>query len=599
MRYSDDIIEEVRERTDIVALISGYVKLTRKGNSYFGLCPFHSEKTGSFSVSPNKQMYYCFGCGAGGNAYTFLMQYENYSFQEAVSSLAERAGMRLPEPESSRADRARSERRDALLQIQKEAAEYYVHKLISPTGAKALAYLRGRGLSDQTMLHFGLGYSDKYSSDLYRHLKEKGYADELLRDTGLFHFDEKNGATDKFWNRVMFPIMDANSRVIGFGGRVLGDAQPKYLNSPETMIFDKSRNLYGLHVARRTREKNLILCEGYMDVISMHQAGFTNAVASLGTALTGQQCQLLSRFTKEVLMIYDMDDAGKRAAQRGIPLLREAGISARVVDLGPHKDPDEFLRAEGEEAFRERLGAAENGFLFLVRMASQEYERSDPAGNTAFLHRMAEMLTDIPDEIERASYVNSCAKLYHTDAELLRREIGRLSLRGTGRRIPDPPRNLYTRKEQKAAGNTDKSQKLMLTWLADRPSLIGDLDGLLGPEDFTNPLCRESAGLLWEQARAGEVHPASVIDHFPDEEDQSEVAAMFHTVLGQETEEIELPAFFEVLCRIRREALELRMSALDPLDLGQMAEMGKEKKKLEQMQRDGPPSVLLQAFKKE
>ncbi len=589
MRYSDEIVEEVRDRTDIVDLISGYVKLQRKGSSYFGLCPFHNEKTGSFSVSPNKQMYYCFGCGAGGNAYTFLMQYENYSFQEAVQALAERAGIRLPEAEGSREAKERADRKAVLLQIQKQAAEYYVRKLCSPAGAGALQYLRNRGLSDRTIRRFGLGYSDKYSSDLYRYLKENKYSDELLRDTGLFHYDEKHGFSDKFWNRVMFPIMDAKSRVIGFGGRVMGDAKPKYLNSPETEIFDKSRNLYGLHEARRTKERQMIICEGYMDVIAMHQAGFTNAVASLGTALTEQQCALLARFTKEVLVIYDMDDAGVRAAKRGIPLLRNAGLTARVVDLRPHKDPDEFIHAEGTEAFRERLKKAENGFLYLVRLAAEEYDLEDPGGKTAFLHQLAAMLLDIPDEIERTAYLEACAKKYRTEPELIRKEIGRRSLIGTGRRPVEAPRSIRTKKDPVERHQTDKGQKLMLTWLVSYPELIRNMGDELGPEDFTNPLCREVAEKLWNQAENGHINPAAVLDHFPDEEDQAEVASMFHTELNLEKPEDKKTAFFDVFCRMKRESLDLRSAALDPLDLKGLTAFTEERRKLESLQAAGPP----------
>ena len=262
MRYSDDIIEEVRMKNDIVDVISQYVRLTRRGSSYFGLCPFHNEKTPSFSVTPSKQMYYCFGCGAGGNVYNFVMQYENYSFGEALSHLAERAGVELPKIEYSKEARAKAEKRATLLEINKKAAQYFYYQLRREGGKNAHDYLTGRGLSEETIRKFGLGYSDKYSDDLYKYLKSQNYSDELLRESGLFNVDERQGMYDKFWNRVIFPIMDVNNRVIGFGGRVMGDGKPKYLNSPETRIFDKSRNLYGLNIARTTRKNYLILCEG-------------------------------------------------------------------------------------------------------------------------------------------------------------------------------------------------------------------------------------------------------------------------------------------------------------------------------------------------
>ena len=317
MRYSDDIIEEVRMKSDIVDVISQYVKLQRKGSSYFGLCPFHNEKSPSFSVSPSKQMYYCFGCGAGGNVFTFIMEYENFTFVEALRYLAERAGVELPQMEYSKEAKEAADRKASLLEVNKLAAQYFYYQLRRQNGQAGWKYLTGRGLTEDTIKRFGLGYSDKYSDDLYKYLKSKGYKDELLRDSGLFNVDERRGMYDKFWNRVIFPIMDVNSRVIGFGGRVMGDGKPKYLNSPETKIFDKSRNLYGLHIARTTREKYLIVCEGYMDVITMHQAGFTNAVASLGTALTSGHASLLKRYTQEVLLLYDSDEAGVRRLSGG------------------------------------------------------------------------------------------------------------------------------------------------------------------------------------------------------------------------------------------------------------------------------------------
>ena len=264
MYYSDDIIEEVRTRNDIVDVISGYVKLQRKGSSYFGLCPFHNEKSPSFSVSPSKQMYYCFGCGAGGNVFTFLMEYENFTFPEAVKALADRAGMELPEVEYSEEAKQQRDLKTAVLEVNKMAAKYYYCLLRAPQGAKAMEYLKNRELSDETMRRFGLGYASQYSDELYRYLKQQGVSDALMKESGLMSVNERQGMYDKFWNRVMFPIMDVNGKVIGFGGRVMGDAKPKYLNSPETIVFDKSRNLYGLHIARTARKKYLIVCEGYM-----------------------------------------------------------------------------------------------------------------------------------------------------------------------------------------------------------------------------------------------------------------------------------------------------------------------------------------------
>ena len=340
MYYSDELVEEVRQRNDIVDIISGYVNLKKKGGNYFGLCPFHNEKSASFSVSPGKQMYYCFGCGAGGNVFTFIMNYENYTFAEAIKLLADRAGIALPEIEDSKEAREKENRRKTLLQINKEAATYFYYQLRAPQGRVGLDYLKGRQLSDETMNRFGLGYSNKTSNDLCQYLRHKGYPDELIRESGVAVFNEKYGMSDKFWNRVMFPIQDVNHRVIGFGGRVMGEGEPKYLNSPETPVFDKSRNLYGLNFARTARQDNIILCEGYMDVIAMHQAGFTQAVASLGTAFTSGQANLLRRYTENVILSYDSDGAGVKAALRAIGILKEAGLTGKVLNLEPYKDPD-------------------------------------------------------------------------------------------------------------------------------------------------------------------------------------------------------------------------------------------------------------------
>ncbi len=297
-------------------------------------------------------MYYCFGCGAGGNVFTFLMEYENFSFVEAVKFLADRAGIELPEMEYSKEAKEKADLKSTILEMNKLAAKYFYVQLKSERGSQAYSYLKNRELSDETITAFGLGFSNKYSDDLYKYLREKGYSEDLIRQAGLINTDERQGVYDKFWNRVMFPIMDVNNRVIGFGGRVMGDGKPKYLNSPETVVFDKSRNLYGLNRARTSRKPYFLLCEGYMDVIALHQAGFTNAVASLGTALTVGHASLIKRYVKEVYLTYDSDDAGTRAALRAVPILREAGISAKVVRMDPYKDPMNSLRTLEQKNMR-------------------------------------------------------------------------------------------------------------------------------------------------------------------------------------------------------------------------------------------------------
>ena len=588
MRYSDDIIEEVRMKNDIVDVVSQYVKLTRKGSSYFGLCPFHNEKTPSFSVTPSKQMYYCFGCGAGGNVFNFVMEYENYSFGEALSHLADRAGVQLPRIEYSSEAREKAKQRETLLEINRQAAQYFYYQLRRESGQIGYRYLTDRGLSDETIRKFGLGYSDKFSDDLYKFLKGKGYGDDQLRDSGLFNVDERHGMYDKFWNRVIFPIMDVNNRVIGFGGRVMGDGKPKYLNSPETKIFDKSRNLYGLNVARTSRKPYLILCEGYMDVISMHQAGFTNAVASLGTSLTSGHASLLKRYTQEVLLLYDSDEAGVKAALRAIPILREAGINSRVVDLKPHKDPDEFIKTEGAEAFQQRLDQARDSFMFRVSVSEKDFPMEEPQGQNRFFERCARLLLELSDELERNLYIEAIVRQYHRygiSVEDLRKRVNTLAMKGTPIEQRQQPKTVEARQAQKKESAADKAQKLMLTWLVTYPGIFDTVEKYLSPGDFIVPLYHEVAEMLFEQHAQGDVNPARLLNSFTDSEEQREVASLFNATIHLETMEEQERAFSDTLIRIKQESLTEKNKNWDPTDMAGLQELVKAKKELEDLGR--------------
>ena len=590
MRYSDDIIEEVRQKNDIVDVVSQYVRLTRRGSTYFGLCPFHNEKTPSFSVTPGKQMYYCFGCGAGGNVYNFIMEYENYTFGEALKHLADRAGVELPKIEYSREVKEKAEQRAELLEINKQAAQYYYYQLRTEGGKIGYQYLSGRGLSEETMRKFGLGYSDKFGGGLYKFLKSKGYSDERLRESGLFNVDERHGMYDKFWNRVIFPIMDVNNRVIGFGGRVMGDGKPKYLNSPETKIFDKSRNLYGLNIARTTRKKYLILCEGYMDVISMHQAGFTNAVASLGTALTSGHASLLKRYTQEVLLLYDSDEAGIRAALRGIPILRDAGVSSRVVNLKPYKDPDEFIKNMGAEAFEERLGQASDSFMFRVSIAESEFPMDEPQGQNRFFERCAELLLELKDELERNLYIEAIVKKYRgqygVSVEDLRKRVNTLALKGTPAENRTQPKTSGGQNKKKKESASDQAQKLMLTWLVTYPGIFDKVAQYLNAEDFIVPLYKEVAQMLFRQREEeGQVNPAKLLNSFTDSEEQREVASLFNATIHLETQQEQDRAFADTLLRIKAESLAEKNRNLDPTDMAGLQQILREKKELEELGR--------------
>ena len=592
--YPDEIIDEVRSRSDIVDVVSANVKLSRKGSSYFGLCPFHSEKTPSFSVSPSKQIFYCFGCGAGGNVISYVMQYENYTFQEAVKYLADRAGISLPQQEMTQEDRRNADLRAALLDINKQAAAFSYYQLRAPQGKQGMDYLTGRGLSEETMHSFGLGYAGKYSDSLYKYLKAKGYSDDLLRESGLETFDERRGMSDKFWNRVMFPIMDLNSRVIGFGGRVMGDAKPKYLNSPETRIFDKSRNLYGLNVARKTRRKYLILCEGYMDVIAMHQAGFTNAVASLGTALTSQHCTLLKRFTNEVILSYDSDGAGVKAALRAIPLLRDAGVSTRVLRLRPYKDPDEFIKAEGAQAFEKRLEQAENSFFFELSVLEQNYRMSDPQERTAFLIETAKRIARFELEVERENYISAVASEYHVSYDGMRSMVLRELMKGapqSSKPVMDEevyPAEVPVRRNR-AGNKTDdglhRSQSLLLSWLTEYPGLYAAMKKYIGPEDFDGEIYQNIAGILYAQLEQGKPDPAAVISRFEAEEQQKEAAAVLSMKIPVENETQLVKAMRETIRKVVQASLSAGKDGLEQTDPAALIKILERKRALQEIDK--------------
>ncbi len=584
MFFPQEVIEEVRARNDIVDVISGYVRLQKKGASHFGLCPFHNEKSPSFSVSQSKQMYYCFGCGAGGNVITFLQQYENAGFQEAVKMLADRAGIKLPEAEYSEAAKARENHRARLLAVNKEAARYFYYQLRAPQGKPGFTYLKNRQLEDETLHKFGLGFANKTSDDLSRYLREKGFSDELIQEAGLATFDERWGLHDKFWNRVIFPIQDINHRVIGFGGRVMGDGTPKYLNSPETPVFDKSRNLYGLNFARSSRKNQFILCEGYMDVITMHQAGFTQAVASLGTAFTSGQALLLKRYADEVLLAYDSDGAGVKAALRAIGILRESGITGRVISFAPHKDPDEFIKAEGADAFEKRLAEAENSFFFEIRILSREFDLNDPAEKTKFHRGIAEKLCIFSEEAERANYMEAIAEKYHIGHENLRKLVNSAALRGGGAKPLERPKSGLQQKKT-PEDRVRKPQRLLLAWLADMPEIYPKVKRYITVEDFTEELYKEVAGRLFEELEKGRADPAGIIALFPEEERQREVAQIFHASVGKLEGKSEAEqALHEIVCHVKRNSYEYYSQRLGT-DISALNQVIAGKKALEELSK--------------
>ncbi|MSS62462.1 DNA primase [Velocimicrobium porci] len=583
MFYPEELIEEIRQRNDIVDVIGSYVKLQKKGSNYMGLCPFHSEKTASFSVSGAKQMYHCFGCGVGGNVITFIMEYENYNFLEAIRYLAQRAGVSLPEVEYSEEERKKADFKSRLLEVNKEAAKYFYVQLKSDRGKPAHDYLTNRQLSEEIIVKFGLGYSNKYSDDLYQYLKQKGYEDNLLKESGLVTIDEAKGANDKFWNRVMFPIMDVNNRVIGFGGRVMGDGMPKYLNSPETKIFDKSRNLYGLNLARISRKNYIILCEGYMDVIALHQAGFNNAVASLGTAFTGLQASLLKRYTDEVFLSYDSDGAGTKAALRAIPILKEAGLTAKVIDMRPYKDPDEFIKALGKEEYEKRIEQAKNSFYFEIEVLEREHDMSDPEEKTKFFNETAQKLLVFKEEIERNIYIEAIARKYNIAFEDLRKLVNKYGSQiVVGINREEYNRNNREKREKREDGFV-QAQKMLLTWLIEDISLFSKIRNIITPNDFKEELYHQVADMLFQQYETDHnVVPAKIINYFESKEEQNEVASLFSTSLQEGMNQLEREkALNEIVRRIKKYSLDYE--SRHATDIAQLQKIIKEQGELQKL----------------
>ncbi|MCR4843292.1 MAG: DNA primase [Eubacterium sp.] len=524
----DEFVEEVLSRTNIVDVVSGYVTLKKKGRDYFGLCPFHTEKTPSFSVSDTKQIFYCFGCHEGGNAISFLRKYENCTFYEAVSMLAERAGMKVPEGKVSPEKKREADRKANLMELHRQAANFYYMCLMGADGGVGREYFQRRGLDAETIKSFGLGFSLPYSDGLYKWLREKGYDDKIIKDSGLVIYPDDGPPRDRFRNRVMFPIQDASGHVIAFGGRVLGKGEPKYLNSPESSIFDKSYNLYALKMARRTKRNEMILCEGYMDVIALHRSGFDNAVASLGTALTRGHATILARYTDTVLLCYDSDKAGVKAALRAIPILKAAGLTVKILHMDPYKDPDELITATGPEEFEDRISKAQNSFFFTLDVQDREYNLEDPDELTKCMNRAAGRVAGITDELERNNYIPAVAKRYGADEKSFRKRVNEIGLSGHAideieveKAPPKPAGEKYD--------GIEKSQDLLITALTEHPGLYPQIKDYLSPEDFTGEVYQQIARVLFRKLGEGPVSPAVIMESVGDERIQNVVARMFNS----------------------------------------------------------------------
>ena len=431
MPIPESFLQEVSDRNDIADVVSGYVRLNKKsGSNLFGLCPFHSEKTPSFSVSPDKQIYHCFGCGKGGGVYNFIMEIENLTFPEAVDFLAKRVGLQVPEENR---DDPESRRRAQLFQLNKDAGRFFYKQFLSEAGAPAQDYALRRELTPATVKKFGLGYAPDTWDSLTKAMKELGYSEGLLLQAGLVRKGKKGGVYDTFRNRLMFPVFDVRGNVIGFSGRILGDGEPKYMNSPETPVFNKSKNLFGLNLAKKTKLGYIILCEGNVDVVALHQAGFDNAVASLGTSLTPEQARLISRYVSEVVIAYDGDTAGQKATARAISILEKLDVKVRVLTMNGAKDPDEYIKKFGADSFRKLLEQSEDHTDYTLGKIKDKYDLSQPESKLNFLKEAEQYIATFSGKAEREVYSMRVAEMIGVSPQAVRDDVENLRRRNSSR----------------------------------------------------------------------------------------------------------------------------------------------------------------------
>lgn len=534
MLYPQELIDEIRTQNDIVSVISEYIALKPKGSSYFGLCPFHNESTPSFSVSADKQFYYCFGCGESGNVYSFIMRMENCDFPEAVKRLADRAHISLPEPEYS-AEAARAERlKQQIYEMHRAAGRYYYAALHSRNGERALKYLNERGVKEEIQKRFGIGYAPSGRDHLCRYLKEKGFSTDAMIKSGLVMASKDGkGLYDRFFNRLMFPIFDLQGRPIAFGGRVIDKGEPKYLNSPETVVFNKSRTLYGMNFAKAARKKEIILVEGYMDMISIYQAGFPNVVAGLGTAFNNDHARTLRKLADSVILLYDSDEAGTRAALRAIPVLVNNGFDVKVTQVKGAKDADEFIKKYGAEAFGKLIVDAVSHITFRIGCAGKNYNLENADHRVRFAEEAAKILADVANDIERDVYTKETAAVCGIDEAALRSRISRIRDASESEFLMEAEKKrkrVYSDKESRdirPKGITE-AQKTILSMAVENDKVLKAVFSVLKPEEFEDGVYRTLAERINNDSVGGRKSvPADLVSCFENIEDQNTAAAVF------------------------------------------------------------------------
>ncbi len=555
MFYPQNVIEDVRNSVDIVDVVSSYVSITQSGSNFFGLCPFHSEKTPSFSVSRNKQIFHCFGCGASGNVFTFMMQIDKLDFVESVQAIAERSGYNLPTTSSSGDSRSIEIKKD-LLEIHKKVARFYHDLLLSSKGKFAKDYLDNRQVSDNMIKKFGLGYCGDNRNSVFEFLMEEGYDVDLAVKSGLVIKGNNNTYFDRFQKRLMFPIFDAQNRVVAFGGRSLSDSkkEAKYLNSPETLIFDKSKNLYGINFSKNTRDNRLILVEGYMDVISLFQYGFTNAIATLGTSFNENHARNIRKYSTNVSLLFDGDEAGVKASLRAIPVLIKHGINVKVVSLDGAKDPDEFLKNNGEVAFKKMLDNSDNYIDFLIKTEKAKYDLNNISDKIDFTLVVAKIISNLTNEVEKDAYIKSVALMTDIDEDAIKADVNKLS---TDKVEPVLVKKAYnsTSKEKKSVLDAKKS---LITILLKNKSIANIIEKNLAIEEMNNSTYEKLLSLIFQFHKENKVVcEADTINFFETIEEQNAVSDIFSTSIEFDDVEVMEKVINDIVKTIKKNHLDI------------------------------------------
>ena len=578
IRYSDEIIEEVRQNNDIVDIISQYVHLTRKGRNYFGLCPFHNEKSPSFSVSPDRQIFHCFGCGVGGNVYTFLMKIEGITFKEALEILAERANIQLPTLENS-TNNSKEELKSKVYKVNEFTAEFYHQNLYKPTAKIAQEYVKKRKLNQETLQAYKIGFSGKFD-ELYKALKQQGFGEKEILESGLVNKNDNGTYIDRYRNRLMFPICDSRGKVIAFGGRVLDDSKPKYINSPENVVYSKGRHLFGLNVAKKDSAKRIIIVEGYMDVISLHQRGVTNVVGALGTALTEQQGWLLRKNTEQVILGFDSDGAGQTAVARSMEILQKMGCDMRVLQIDGAKDPDEYIIKFGEGRFKIAVDNAISLVEFKVKKLKKEINLENTADKIKFLNEIAKILSKVENTMEREIYIEKISKGYNISKEAIYAEVNKLIYANTkgDKTLQNKNKEIrQIKREEKLENNIDEDLKnrentIIALLLDANINIFQKIKEKVKPEDFKDETNQKIAKELYQELEKQDININKLIDTF-DEQTQNHITMVMATDYEIENTE---KAVEDILIKYERERLNsIKQNILKQLETEQNEETKK------------------------